>query len=48
MDVKQLYNPVLELESVAVEVRVAVRGSENQLLAEGLGPQVPRLSSQAE
>ena len=32
----------------SVEVRVAVRGSENQLPAEGLGPQDPRLSSPAE
>ena len=50
--VKQWYNPVpqtvWELEWVAVEVQVAVRGSENQLLAEGLGPQHHQLSSPAE
>ena len=34
--------------SQIVGVRVAVRGSENQLPAEGLGPQGPRLSSPAE
>ena len=32
----------------SVGVRVAVRGSENQLPAEGLDPQDPWLSSQAE
>ena len=34
--------------SQLVGFRVAVRGSENQLLAEGLGPQDARLSSPAE
>ena len=53
MGVKQLYNPGATessglLESVAIEVRVAVRGSENQLPAEGLCSQDLRLSSLAE
>ena len=52
MDVKQLYNPVPQTVRVSwgqlVEVLVAVQGSENQLPAEGLGPQDPRLSSPAE
>ena len=52
MDVKQLYNPVPQTVRVSwnqlVGVRVAVRGSENQLPAEGLGPQDPRLSSATE
>ena len=52
MDVKQLYNAVPQRVRVswsqAVEVRVAVRGSENQLPAESLGPHDPRLSSPAE
>ena len=43
VDVKQLYNPVPQTVSVSwgqlVGVRVVVRGSENQLPAEGLGPQ---------
>ena len=38
----------VSLESVAVEIRVAVRGCKNQLPAEGLGTQDPRLSSSAE
>ena len=50
--VKQLYNPVAQTDSVSwsqlVGVRVAVRGSENQLPAEGLGPQDLRLSSPTE
>ena len=49
---KQLYNPVPQTVRVSwsqlVGVRVAVRCSENQLPAEGLGPQDPRLSSPAE
>ena len=52
VDVKQLYNLVPQAVQVSwsqlVGVRVAVRGSENQLPAEGLGPQDPRLSSPAE
>ena len=52
VEVKQLYNPVPLTVRVSwsqlVRVRVAVRGSENQLPAEGLGPQDPRLSSPAE
>ena len=52
VEVQQLYNPVPQRVRVswsqAVEVRVAVRGSENQLPVEGLGPQDPRLSSPAE
>ena len=50
--VKQLYNPVPQTVRVSwsqfVEVRVAVRGSENQRKAERLGPQHTRLSSPAE
>ena len=52
VDVKQLYNWVTQTAWVSysqlVGVRVAVRGSENQLSAEVLGPQDPRLSSPAE
>ena len=52
VDVKQLYNLVPQTVRVSwsqlVEVPVAVRSSENQLPAEGLGPQDPRLSSPAE
>ena len=52
MDSKQLYNPVLQTVRVSwgqfVGVRVAVRGSENQLPAEGMDPQDPQLSSPAE
>ena len=52
VDVKQWYNPVPQTVWVSwcqlVGVRVTVRGSENQLPAEGLGPQEPRLSSPAE
>ena len=54
VDVKQLYNKVPETAWVSwswsqlVGVRVAVRGGENQLPAEGFGLQDPRLSSPAE
>ena len=52
VDVKQLYNRAQPTAWVSwsqlVGVRVAVRGSEDQLQAEGLGPQEPRLSSPAE
>ena len=51
-DIKQLYNRVPQTAWVSwsqlVVVRVAVRGSENQLPAEGLSPQDPQLSSPAE
>ena len=50
--VQQLYNLVPQTVRVSwsqfVGVRFAVRGSENQLETEGLGPQDPRLSSPAE
>ena len=50
--VKQLYNLVPQTVRLSwsqlVGVRVAVRGSENQLPAEGLGPQDSQLSSPAE
>ena len=50
VDVKQLYNPVSQTVWVSwsqfVGVRVAVRGSENQLPAEGLGPQDPGWAAQ--
>ena len=52
VDVKKLYNPVPQIVRVSwsqlVGIRVAVWGSENQLPAEGLGPQNPRLSNPAE
>ena len=50
--IKQLYNPMPPTVwiswSQVVGDGVAVRGSENQLPAEGLSPQEPRLSSPAE
>ena len=50
--VNQLYNGMTQTAWVSwsqfVGVRVAVRCIENQLPAEGLGPQDPRLSSTAE
>ena len=46
--VKQLYNRVPQMVWVSWSQLVGVRGSENQLPAEGLGPQDPRLSSPAE
>ena len=42
------YITLCHSRSQLVGVRVAVRGSENQLSAEVLGPQNPRLSSPAE
>ena len=48
VDVKQLYNPVLQTVQISWSQSVGVRGSENQLPAEGLGPQGLRLSSPAE
>ena len=52
VDVKQLYDRVPQTVRVSysqsVGVRVAARGSENQLPAESLGPQDPRLSSSVE
>ena len=40
VEAKQLYNQVPQA-AWAVKVRVAVRGSENQLQTEGLGPLDP-------
>ena len=50
VDVRQLYNPVPQTVWVSwsqfVGVRVAVRGNENQLETEGLGPQDPGWAAQ--
>ena len=48
VDVKQLYNPVTQTFRVSWSQLVGVRGSENQLPAEGLGSQDSWLSSPAE
>ena len=52
VDIKQLYDPVPQTARVSwnqlVGVGVAVRGSENQLPAEGFGPQEHGFSSPAE